>query len=71
MELTVIKISGKRTSTQRALFLDMANNPDKYKGQIIYLTEIDNDEIISIFDNPKKFYFNESGTWYESDFIDP
>lgn len=61
-------ISGKRTSSQRELFLDMANNPQKYKGYIIYLTEIDEDEIYEPFDGAKTFYMNEGGVWQSADF---
>lgn len=61
-------ISGKRTSSQRSQFLDYANNPQNYKGCILYLTEIDEDEIYGLFDNPNKFFFNEGGTWIESNF---
>jgi hypothetical protein len=71
MEINILKISGRRTSTQRAQFLDLVNNPENYKGHIIYLTEIDLDEIYGVFDNPKKFYFNQNGTWHESNFFDP
>jgi hypothetical protein len=62
-------ISGKRTSYQRALFLDYANNPSLYKGCMIYLTEIDNDEIHGVFNKANKFYFNENGVWFESPFF--
>lgn len=71
MEINIFKVSGSRTSSQRAFFLDLVNNPQNYKGYIIYLTEIDLDEIYGVFDNPKKFYFNQAGTWYESNFYDP
>lgn len=63
-----MRISGKETSTQRSLFLDLVNNPQNYKGYIVYLTEIDNDQIYFPFDKAKKFYFNESGIWHESPF---
>jgi hypothetical protein len=62
-------ISGKRTSSQRSKFLDYVNNPQNYEGCIIYLTEIDEDEIYGEFDQPDKFYFNEEGTWYVSQFF--
>lgn len=61
-------VSGKRTSSNRAQFLDYVNNPQNYKGCIIYLSEIDEDEIYGLFDNPNKFFFNEDGTWIESSF---
>lgn len=61
-------VSGKRTSPNRAQFLDYVNNPQNYKGCIIYLSEIDQDEIYGLFDNPNKFFFNEGGTWIESNF---
>lgn len=61
-------VSGKRTSSQRAQFLDYVNNPQNYKGCIIYLSEIDEDEIYGLFDNPNKFFFNEGGVWIESNF---
>ena len=68
MKLNILKVSGKRTSTQRSQFLDYVNNPDKYKGYVIYITEIDNDEIYGVFNKPRKFYFNENGVWLESPF---
>lgn len=62
-------ISGKRTSYQRAQFLDYVNTPNLYNGCIIYLTEIDNDEILGVFNKSNKFYFNENGIWFESPFF--
>jgi hypothetical protein len=62
-------ISGKRTSSQRAQFLDYVNNPENYEGCIIYLTAIDEDEIYDTFDTPDKFYFNENAIWYASQFF--
>jgi hypothetical protein len=62
-------ISGKRTSSQRAQFLDYVNNPSTYEGCIVYLTAIDDDEIYQPFDQPDKFYFNENGIWHVSQFF--
>ena len=62
-------ISGRRTSSQRSQFLDYVNNPQKYEGCVVYLTEIDEDEIYGEFDQPDKFYFNEDGIWYVSQFF--
>jgi len=62
-------ISGKRTSSQRSQFLDYVNNPLDYEGCIVYLTEIDEDEIFGEFDQVDKFYFNENGIWYVSQFF--
>lgn len=59
-------ISGKRTSAKRSQFLDYANNPQDYKGCIIYLADIDEDEVHGNFDQPDKFFFNEGGVWIES-----
>lgn len=59
-------ISGKRTNPDRAQFLDYINNPQNYKGCIVYLKDIDQDEIYGNFDQPDKFYFNEAGVWIES-----
>jgi hypothetical protein len=61
-------MSGKRTSQNRTLFLDMVNNPDKYKGYIVYLKDIDEDEIYEPFDHAKTFYMNEGGEWHSADF---
>jgi len=61
-------ISGRRTSYQRAQFLDYFNSPSLYNGCIIYLSEIDNDEILGSFTAANKFYFNENGTWFASPF---
>ena len=63
-----IHLSGKRTSTQRSMFLDMVNNPHNYKGYIVYLKELDEDEIYSPFDHAKTFYMNEGGNWQSADF---
>lgn len=62
-------ISGRRTSSQRSKFLDYVNNPQNYEGCVVYLTEIDEDEIYGDFDQPDKFYFNEDGVWYVSQFF--
>lgn len=62
-------ISGKRTSSQRSQFLDYVNNAQDYQGCIVYLTEIDEDEVFGDFDQPEKFYFNEQGVWYVSQFF--
>lgn len=62
-------ISGRRTSSQRSQFLDYVNNPLDYEGCIVYLTEIDADEIYDAFDQEDKFYFNENGVWYVSQFF--
>lgn len=61
-------MSGKRTSPQRQLFLDMVNNPQNYKGYIVYLKEIDDDEIYQPFDHTGTFYVNEGGVWLTTDF---
>ena len=60
-------ISGKRTSSGRQIFLDMASNPQNYKGYIVYLKDIDEDEIYEPFSEPKKFYLNEGGAWQTKD----
>lgn len=62
-------VSGKRTSSERSKFLDYYNNPQNYEGCIIYLTDIDEDETYGDFDQPDKFYFNEDGFWYVSQFF--
>jgi hypothetical protein len=62
-------VSGKRTSSQRAQFLDYVNNPQNYEGCVVYLTEIDEDEIFGEFDQVDKFYFNEDGVWHVSQFF--
>lgn len=65
-----IHISGKRTSPQRDLFLDMINNPENYKGYIVYLKDLDEDEIYSPLDQAKTFFMNEGGNWQSADFYD-
>jgi hypothetical protein len=59
-------ISGKRTWSKRSQYLDYVNNPQNYKGCIVYLSDIDEDEIYGNFDQIDKFYFNEAGVWIES-----
>ena len=66
----LLKVSGQRTSANRALFLDLLNNSQNYKGYIVYITEIDSDEKYTPFEEPRKFYFNEGGQWQTSDFVD-
>ena len=61
-------VSGKRTSSQRTMFLDMVNNPEKYKGYIVYLTEVDEDELYKPFEKFGTFYMNEGGSWQMTDF---
>ena len=61
-------ISGKRDNPDRLLFLDMAENPHNYKAYIVYLKEIDEDEIHQPFDEAKTFYINEHGEWHTTDF---
>lgn len=61
-------ISGKRTSSQRAKFLNYAQNPQNFSGCVVYLTEVDNDELYGEFNKAKKFYFNENGIWHASHF---
>lgn len=61
-------MSGKRDSINRLLFLDMVNNPQNYKAYIIYLKDLDEDEIYSPFDHAKVFYMNEGGVWQSTDF---
>jgi hypothetical protein len=62
-------ISGRRTSSQRAQFLDYYNNPHLYEGCIVYVTEVDEDELYDPLDQPDKFYFNEDGVWHPSQFF--
>lgn len=61
-------MSGKRDSPNRLLFLDMVNNPQNYKAYIVYLKDLDEDEIYSPFDHAKTFYMNEGGEWQSADF---
>lgn len=61
-------MSGKRDSPNRLLFLDMVNNPQNYKAYIVYLKDLDEDEIYSPFDHAKTFYMNEGGQWQSTDF---
>jgi hypothetical protein len=60
-------ISGKRTSSNREIFLELSSNPAKYRGYIVYITEVDDDELYFPFEEPRKFYFNEGGEWQSSD----
>ena len=64
----IVLISGKRTSPDRTQFLDYTNNPQNYEGCVVYLIDIDEDEVYGLFDAPNKFYFNENGVWFESTF---
>lgn len=66
----LIRISGRASSSQRAIFFDLINNPDEYKGYIVYISEVDDcePEKYAPFKEAKKFYFNEDGQWQSSDF---
>ncbi len=46
----------------------MINNPNNYKGYIVYLKDIDDDEIYEPFDHPGTFYMNEGGLWQSTDY---
>lgn len=60
-------ISGKRNWKHREMFLDMVNNPEKYKGFIVFLKDLDEDELYEPFIVIKKYYFNEGGIWQTGD----
>ena len=66
-------ISIEATSPDLELFIDMVDNPQKYKGKAIYLKKIQQlpgrDPWPDPFLFENKFYFNESGEWFESPFV--
>jgi len=43
------------------------NNPNGYKGEIVYIREV-GATLYPPFDQTKKFYFNENGAWFVSPF---
>lgn len=64
----IIKISAADNSSQLPQFIDYVENPQNYKGCIIYLTALGSYHPAP-FNLANKFYYNEDGTWYTSPFI--
>lgn len=56
------------SSEQLGDFLDLLNNPCKYKGAIVYLTDVGPTPRPDPFLWKDKFYFNEGCEWFESPF---
>ena len=56
------------SSEQLGEFLDLLNNPCKYKGAIVYLTDVGPTARPDPFLWKDKFYFNEGCEWFESPF---
>lgn len=64
---TIRKINAANNSPDLAQFIDYNENPQNYKGCVIYLTAL-GDYSPAPFDIPNKFYYNEDGLWYTSPF---
>lgn len=65
---TIAKLSAADDSPQLVQFIDYVENPQNYKGCIIYLTALGSYHP-NPFDLPNKFYYNEDGQWFASPFI--
>lgn len=73
MNFMITNISITPTSSQIELFQDMINNPQNYKGRVIYIKELQQIQGLGEWPDPflweNKFYFNEDGEWFESPFV--
>lgn len=69
--ITIMSITA--ASPDLSLFIDMVDHPEKYKGRAIYLKKIQQIAGRDPWPDPflfeNKFYFNESGQWFESPFV--
>lgn len=69
--ITVISITA--TSPDIDLFVDMIENPQDYKGRALYIKKLEQVAGRGVWPDPflfeEKFYFNESGEWFESPFV--
>lgn len=63
-----IILDASDSSEDLGKFLDLLNNPCKYKGAIVYLTEVGPTVRPDPFLWKDKFYFNEGCEWFESPF---
>jgi len=61
-------IDGRDGSIDIPLFEDMIVNPNKYRGNVVYLTGVGPTPRPDPFLWADKFYFNEGGEWFESPF---
>lgn len=64
---TINKINASNNSQQLPQFIDYNENPQNYKGCVIYLTAL-GDYRPPPFQIANKFYYNENGIWYTSPF---
>lgn len=59
-------------SNDLAFFIDLVDNPQFYKGVVVYIKILEQvagrDPWPDPFLFPNKFYFNEDGEWFESPF---
>ena len=64
---TIRKISAANNSSELFQFIDYNENPQNYKGCIVFITAL-GDFQPSPFEMANKFYYNENGVWYTSPF---
>ena len=64
---TIRKINASNNSSELPQFIDYNENPQNYKGCVIYLTAL-GDYQPAPFQIINKFYYNENGVWYTSPF---
>ena len=73
MNFVITVISVTATSPDLELFVDMIENPQDYKGRALYVKKLDQVAGRGAWPDPflfeEKFYFNESGEWFESPFV--
>jgi len=59
-------------SSDLTFFIDLIDNPQNYKGSVVYIRRLEQvpnrNEWPDPFLFPNKFYFNEDGEWFESPF---
>lgn len=64
---TIRKISAANNSSELFQFIDYNENPQNYKGCIVFITAL-GDFQPPPFQMANKFYYNENGVWYTSPF---
>lgn len=73
MKFMITNLTITPASSQIDLFQDMIDNPQNYKGRVIYIKQLQQIEGYAEWPDPflweNKFYFNENGEWFESPFV--
>lgn len=61
-------LSASDLSSDFSTIQNMINNPNNFRGCIVYIYEVGT-TLYPPFNIANKFYFNEGGTWFESPFL--